>query len=82
VEAKEVVEAERLLREALELAVGEDMRQEVTAELAAAYRAHAIEAAAHRKRRGEAVQAITTALELLPDSEDLQALRTSIESLG
>ena len=82
VEAKEVIEAERLLREALELAVGEDMRQEVTAELAAAYRAHAIEAAAHRKRRGEAMQAITTAIELLPDSEDLQALRTSIESLG
>jgi hypothetical protein len=43
---------------------------------------HAIEAAAHRRRRGEALQAIATAVELLPDDEDLQALRTSIESLG
>ena len=66
----------------MEFALGDETRQETVAELAAAYRAHAIEAAAHRRRRGEALQAIATAIELLPDSEDLQSLRTSIESLG
>ena len=82
VEAKEFAEAERLLREAVDLAVGDEMRALVDGELAAAYRGHAIEAAAHRRRRGEALSAITAALELLPDDEDLQSLRTSIESLG
>ena len=82
VEAKQVVEAERLLHEAVELATDAEMRQEAVVELASAYRAHAIEAAAHRRRRGEAMEAIGTAIALLPDNQDLQALRTSIESLG
>ncbi|HWG25844.1 hypothetical protein [Actinospica sp.] len=82
VEGKDLIEAERLLGEAVEFAVDDEMRREVVVELAGAYRAHAIEAAAHRRRRGEALQAIATALELLPEDEDLQSLRTSIESLG
>jgi tetratricopeptide (TPR) repeat protein len=82
VEAKAPAEAEPLLREALELAVGEQMWDAVAGELVAAYRAHAIEASAHRRRRGEAMQAITAGIELRPEDEDLLALRASIESLG
>ncbi|MBR7831163.1 hypothetical protein KDK95_32960 [Actinospica sp. MGRD01-02] len=82
VEAKAPAEAEPLLREALELAVGEQMRDAVAGELVAAYRAHAIEASAHRRRRGEAMQAIAAGIELRPEDEDLLALRASIESLG
>jgi tetratricopeptide (TPR) repeat protein len=82
IEEKDFAEAERLLRDAVDEAPDEHVRQEAAAELAAAYRAHAIEAGAHRRRRGEALQAIAAAIELAPDSEDLQALRASIESLG
>lgn len=82
IEAKDLIEAERLLGEAVEFAPDDATRQAVVAELAGAYRAHAVEAAAHRRRRGEALQAIGAAVELLPEDEDLLALRTSIESLG
>ncbi|HET9168223.1 MAG TPA: hypothetical protein VFN97_02270 [Actinospica sp.] len=82
VDAQELGEAERLLREALEMAVGEQMREAVTGELVAAYRAHAVDASPHRKRRGEAMQAVTAALDLAPEDEELLELRTSIESLG
>jgi tetratricopeptide (TPR) repeat protein len=81
-EAKQMVEAERLLHEALELAAGLAVQEETTLELAAVYRAHAIEASASRRRRREAAEAIRQALELLPDSEDLQAVQRSIEPPG
>ena len=81
VEAKELAEAELLLNEAVALAPDAAMRQELTAELASVYRAHAIEAAS-RRRRGEALEAIGLAMALAPDSQDLQSLRSSIESLN
>jgi tetratricopeptide (TPR) repeat protein len=80
-ERKDFPEAERLLREAVDLAP-EHERDALVAELAAAYQTHAVEAASHRRRRGEALEAVTAAVELLPDDEDLLSLRTSIESLG
>ena len=82
VESRQVVEAERLLREALEVAAGLAVREETTLELVAVYRAHAVEAAASRRRRREAAEAVRQALELLPDNEDLQSLQRSIESPG
>ena len=81
VEAKDMAEAELLLNEAVNLAPDAAARLEMTGELAAVYRAHAIEAAG-RRRRGEALEAIGMAMALLPDSQDLQALRRSIESLN
>ena len=81
VEVKQMAEAELLLNEAVSLAPDAAMRQELTAELASVYRAHAIEAASGR-RRGEALEAIGMAMALLPDSQDLQSLRRSIESLN
>jgi tetratricopeptide (TPR) repeat protein len=81
-QAGEMAEAERLLVEALELAAGLPVLEETTAQLAAVYRAHAIEASASRRRRREAAEAIGRAAQLLPDDEDLQALRRSIESPG
>jgi tetratricopeptide (TPR) repeat protein len=80
-QAKQLPEAELLLREALEFAQGLSVQQETTLELASVYRAHAIEAAASRRRRREALEAIGRALALLPDSQDLQSLHHSIESL-
>ena len=79
VEAKQPAEAESLLQEAVELAAGLAVRHETVLELAAVYRAHAIDAASRRRRR-EALEAIGRAMELLPDSQDLQSLRHSIES--
>jgi len=81
VEAKQMAEAELLLNEAVSLAPDAVMREELTAELASVYRAHAIEAAS-RRRRGEALEAIGMAMALLPDSQDLQSLQHSIESLN
>ena len=81
-EAKQMVEAEQLLREAVELAEGLAVRQEAVLELVSVYRAHAVEAAAHRRRRREALEAVGRAMELLPDDQDLQALRHSIEPLN
>jgi hypothetical protein len=74
-----MAEAELLLGEAVELAADLAMKQETVAELAALYRAHAVDAAG-RRRRGEALEAVGRAMALLPESEDLQALRLSIES--
>ena len=80
VEAGQMPDAERLLQEALEVAAGLAVARETTLELASVYRAHAIEASASRRRRREAAEAIGRAVELLPDDQDLAALRQSIDS--